>query len=75
MYIVAYKRCLNYWLKVLKMTDDRYVKKCYIILKCCAETVVSNWAINIRKLLCMNGLAMFRRARVSITMNCFFHYL
>ena len=50
-YIVAYKRCLNYWLKILKMTDDRYVKKCYIMLKSYAEAGVSNWATNIRKLL------------------------
>ena len=26
MHIVAYKRCLNYWLKLLRMPDDRYVK-------------------------------------------------
>ena len=37
------------------MTDDRYVKKCYIMLKCYAEAGVSNWATNIRKLLYMNG--------------------
>ena len=37
------------------MTDDRYVKKCHIMLKCFAEAGVSNWATNIRKLLYINS--------------------
>ena len=38
----------------MKMPDDRYVKKCYIMLQCYAEAGVSNWACNIRKLLYIN---------------------
>lgn len=33
MYINAAKRNIKYWCKILNMGDDRYVKKCYLMMK------------------------------------------
>ena len=55
MYINAVKRCVKYWLKILRMQDSRYVKKCYIMLKCYSEAGIVNWASRIKHLLCSNG--------------------
>lgn len=49
------KRCIGYWLKIVNMQEHRYVKKCYLMLKCYDEAGDSNWASTIRKLLCTNG--------------------
>ena len=32
-YIEGTKRCLSYWLKILKMQDHRYVRKCYNMIR------------------------------------------
>ena len=34
-YCISYasKRCLKYWLKILRLPDDRYVKLCYNMLQ------------------------------------------
>ena len=55
LYINATKRCIKYWLKILRMQDNRYVKKCYIMLKCYSEAGVTNWASYIKHLLYSNG--------------------
>ena len=55
LYIQYYKRCINFWLKILRMPEDRYVKKCYFMLKCYDEAGISNWASAIRKMLYTNG--------------------
>ena len=49
---------LNYWIKILQMSDTRYVKKVYCKLKDLAETTpVINWASLVKDLLCNLGLA------------------
>ena len=40
MYINATKLCVKYWLKILRMQDNRYVKKC-TMLKCYADAGVT----------------------------------
>lgn len=55
LYINAAKRCIRFWFRILNMQEHRYVKKCYLMLKCYAEAGVSNWASGIRNLLYMNG--------------------
>ena len=32
LYLTSWKRVIKYWLKILKMPDDRYVRKCYNML-------------------------------------------
>ena len=32
LYLVTWKRVIKYWLKILKMTQYRYVRKCYILI-------------------------------------------
>ena len=55
MYINAAKRCVKYWLKILRMQDNRYVKKCYTMLKCYADAGVTNWASCLKHILYSNG--------------------
>ena len=55
MYINATKRCVKYWLKILRMQDNRYVKKCYTMLKCYADAGVTNWASCLKHILYSNG--------------------
>lgn len=50
-------RCIKYWLKVLKMPNDRYVKKCYSMLSHMPSINYFNWASEVEKLLCHNGFA------------------
>ena len=33
LWIESLKRCINYWLNILKMPNNRYVKKSYLMLK------------------------------------------
>ena len=49
------KSCITYWLKILRMAYDRYVKKCYVMLKCFADVGISNWASCIKNILYSNG--------------------
>ena len=49
------KLYICYWLKILKMQDHRYVKKCYFMSKWYDEAGVSNWVSEIRQLLYKNG--------------------
>ena len=37
------------------MSDDGYVKKCYVMLKCFADVGISNWASCIKNMLYSNG--------------------
>ena len=55
MYINATKSCVKYWLKILRMQNNRFVKKCYLMLKCYFEAGVSNWASEIKQRLYSNG--------------------
>ena len=54
-YLSAYKRCLKYWIKILKMPDNRLVKKCYKFLLNTDLNLVFNWTHKIRELLCESG--------------------
>ena len=57
LHIYYQKRCIKFWLKILRMPADRYIKKCYLMLKCFAETSVTNWASKIRNILRSNGFS------------------
>lgn len=55
LFIIAVKRCLKYWLKILKMQDHRLVKKCYLMLVHMEELGYTNWVSDIKILLTRNG--------------------
>ena len=55
MYIIASKRCIKYWLRILVMPDYRYVKKCYNMLLYYDSIGYQNWATKIRNNLYKNG--------------------
>ena len=46
-----YSRCIEYWFKILCMTDHRYPKVCYSMLKVLDERGRITWASHIRCLL------------------------
>ena len=33
LFVLYYVRCINYWIHILEMDDDRYPKRCYELLK------------------------------------------
>jgi len=48
-------RCLKYWLKILKMPESRYVRKCYNYLLNTKTKLSVNWALKIKRILCENN--------------------
>ena len=54
LWIESLKRCINYWLKIMKM-PNHHVKKCYFMLKTLDNHGRNNWVSNIRYILCSNG--------------------
>ena len=55
LWIESAKRCIKYWMKILMMSDTRYVKKCYIMQKLLDDYGQINWVTKIRQLLFTNG--------------------
>ncbi|XP_071102020.1 uncharacterized protein [Haliotis cracherodii] len=55
LYIYAFKRCLNYWCKILKMPDSRYPRKSYNMLVQQAIAGKTNWASRVKLLLYAYG--------------------
>ena len=55
LYISASKKCIKYWLRILHLKDDRYVRKCYNMLKLLDANGKVNWVSTIRQLLFKNG--------------------
>ena len=54
-YILSVKRCISYWLRLLKLPNNRYVKLCYNMLKYYDSIGHKNWVTNIRNVLYTNG--------------------
>jgi len=54
-YIECVKKCIKYWLKILRMPDTRYVKCCYGMLKGMDENGKETWVSGIRTLLFQYG--------------------
>ena len=55
LYYIMHVRCINYWIHILDMDDDRYPKRCYELLKRLDNMERHNWASEIRLLLCKFG--------------------
>ena len=48
MYIESTKRCLSYWLKILKMQDHCYVRKFYNMMRHNDQLGYTNWVTLVR---------------------------
>ena len=55
MYIFSVKRCLSYWLRLLKLPDTRYVKLCYNMLKYYDSIGHKNWVSDVKHVLYSKG--------------------
>ena len=55
LYIETAKRVLKYWIKILHMQNDRYVKKCYNMMLHYDNFGCTNWVSNVKKILYENG--------------------
>ena len=55
MYIQSHKRCIKYWLKILKMPKSRFVRKCYDMMLDDDSLGFTNWVTGIRLCLQENG--------------------
>ena len=55
LYIEAEKRCLRYWLRILKMPNHRLVKKCYTMMKYFNDLGNMNWCTHTTQLLQSSG--------------------
>ena len=53
--IISSKRCIKYWLRILKMPRTRYVKLCYEMLLHLDNLGYSNWVTAVRLNLSSNG--------------------
>ena len=55
LYITSAKRCIKYWFKIISMTEDRYVKKCYHMMYYSDQFGSKNWVSHIRAMLSRCG--------------------
>lgn len=55
LHITSAKRAIKYWMKILRMPSHRYVRKCYQMLFYFDSVGYSNWATNVKNMLCTNG--------------------
>ena len=49
------KRCVKYWIKILKMPENTLIKKYCNMMKYCDELGHTNWVTEVKKLLQKNG--------------------
>ena len=52
---VYYYKCIKYWCHLLHMSNNRYPRNCYLMLKSHTEIGRVNWASNVRDLLYRYG--------------------
>ena len=51
LYIYTIIRCIKYWLRILKQSNDRYTRKCYTMLYDLDQRGKENWVTNIKYVL------------------------
>ena len=56
LWIESARRCLKYWFKILKMPNNRYVLKCYNMLKTMTNNCYGNWTNEVESMLSENVL-------------------
>jgi len=67
--------CIKHWLKILDMQDDRFVKKCYIMLLKDDSNGKVNGATGVRKCLYSVGLGNVWKRQGVDNPNCFVRFL
>ena len=75
MYIESTKRCLSYWLKILKMQDHRYVRKCYNMMRHYDQLGYTNWSPSCIELYIQTDLDTFGNNKRYHMKSCFLHHL
>lgn len=55
MFIIAIKRVLKYWMRIIKLPNYRFVRKAYDLLYLQDQIGNRNWVTNVRNILCQNG--------------------
>ena len=55
LYVICYIRCIKYWLKIIKMSDNCLLKACYIMLLKQCNAGRRNWVWEIKNLLYRYG--------------------
>ena len=63
LYINTAKRCMKYWLRILKLPNHRYPELCYEMLKFYVSNGYKNWVTDIRNNLYMNGYSYIWEAQ------------
>jgi len=48
-YYTYFTTCIKYWCKLLTLSDHRYPKNCYMLLKRLDEAGRIHWATNVKK--------------------------
>ena len=54
-FIECVKRSISYWLKLLKMRDNKYARKCHNMMKHYDQLAYDNWVSQIRRTLYLHG--------------------
>ena len=72
MYIFAAKRCMKYWLRLLKTPRNRYIRLCYEMLKYYDSVGHTNWVSKVRTTaLDMYGIIKTLKTILSLFQNIF----
>ena len=64
LYIETMRRCVKYWIRILKLPENRLVKKCYNMMKYFDDLGFNNWATEIKILLQTNGFGYIWESHV-----------
>ena len=72
MRITAEKGCVKFWLRILRLPDDRYVKLCYNMLKLYDNNGHVNWVTKVRTNLYENGLGYIWKSQLVHNEDLFF---
>ena len=71
LHIETVKRAVKYWLRILKMGPERYVKTCYIMLVNDDKHGRKNWVSELRVILFENGFVYVLNNQCVLNENSF----
>ncbi|MCG7892781.1 MAG: reverse transcriptase family protein, partial [Candidatus Thiodiazotropha endolucinida] len=64
-------KCVKYWAKILQMSDNRYPRQCYTMLRSLSEAGKTTWASQVRTLLHKYGFGYIWEANTVGDINIF----
>ena len=65
LYIETIRRCVKYWIRILKLPENRLVKICYNVMKYFDDLGFNNWVTEIKILLQTNGFGYIWESHVA----------